>query len=481
MRLAALLLVLTACACADRSAEGAAPATAIDLLITGGAVIHPGSETPPLVEDIAIANGRIVEVGENLHNKYRAGDVYDASGRYIIPGLADMHSHFGNGILEADADDTAHVLARHLYFGNTTILNLGSFQAWPEKIDELRAQMQSGDLAGPRLLAVGSLMTLPGSHPVSTIYSPALQQEIQNLLSTISTSGPIDLSSLQRATTLVSTPENIATEVRRVGDWGAGAFKITVESGPTDFGDDHPQMPPAMIRAAADAAKAYNAPVLCHISSLDELEDCLGNGAKGVVHAWTPEAGEAPSDDLEQRMADAGFIIIPTAAMFDGWRRYGDDPTLLDQPALAGVLSEREHGWLAAPYMQEIFGSSPEWNASLAQMAQHLKKFHDLGGVIIAGTDTGNPYRIAGLALHEELAFYVEAVGLSPSEALATATINAARLAGDEHEWGAINAGLAADLIVLEQNPLEDINNTLTISAVIKNGKPVDRAALPLH
>ncbi|WP_395074193.1 amidohydrolase family protein, partial [Hyphococcus sp.] len=430
----ALLCLLLSAACI----KNPEPPQAIDLIVTGGVVIHTDSDAPPIIEDIAIADGRIVAVGADLAKQYAAKQTYDASGRYIIPGLADMHSHFGNGILEGDADDTAQVLSRHLYFGNTTILNLGSAQGWPNRIDELRASMASGEIAGPRLLAVGALITVPGSHPVSTIYSQALQEQIADLLSRIRTSGAIDLSPI-RATTLATSPENIASEVRRVGDWGADAIKITVESGPDDFGDNHPQMPPEMIRAASDAAKAYGIPVLCHISSLDEVEDCLNNGASGIVHAMTPE--EALPDDIEQRLADAAFVIIPTASLFDGWRRYGDEPALLDRPVLAGVLSEYEHGWLAAPHMQEIFGGSPEWSASIDRMAQHLKKFHDFGGMIIAGTDTGNPYRIAGVALHEELAFYVEAVGLTPREALATATVNAARLVGDQNEWGALREG----------------------------------------
>ena len=150
-----------------------------------------------------------------------------------------------------------------------------------------------------------------------------------------------DLAPL-RATTLVSTPEQLAGEVERLGDWGADAIKIVVESGPPEFGDDHPQMSPAMIAAAASAANQYDIPVLCHISSLDELEACLANGADAVVHGLTPESHETLPQDLEQRMANEGFVVIPTAAMFDGWRRYTDDPSLLDQPALRAVLSERE-------------------------------------------------------------------------------------------------------------------------------------------
>ncbi len=477
----AFLCTAFAAACsAQTPGEPATQRAPADLIVAGGLVVHPESEAPPSIEDIVVADGRIVAVGAGLAERYAATATYDASGRTIIPGLADMHSHFGNGILQGDADDTAQVLGRHLYFGNTTILNLGSAQAWPERIDALRADMAAGDLAGPRLLAVGSLMTMPGSHPTTTIYSPELQKEIADLLSRIRTEGPIDLAPL-RATTLVWSPKNIIAEVNRVGAWGADAIKITVESGPDEFGDDHPQMPPDLIAAAAEAAKTYDIPVLCHISSLDEVEDCLANGASGIVHALTPEADDTLPDDLEQRMADARFTIIPTAAMFDGWGRYGDDPALLDQPALAGVLSESEKGWFSAPQMREMFGGSPEWTVTLDRMAAHLKKFHDLGGVIVAGTDTGNPYRFAGFALHEELAFYVEKVGLTPREALATATLNAARLVGDEDKWGAIREGLAADLLILEKSPLDDINNTLTIADVVKGGRVVDRAALPLR
>lgn len=449
-----------------------------DLLITGGVVIHPDRKTAPRIEDIVIANGKIIAAGPDLDDRYNAKKIYDAQGRYIIPGLADMHSHFGNGILASGEDDTTEVLGRHLFFGNTTILNLGSSQAWPDRIDDLRARMNAGELSGPRLLAVGSLMTMTGSHPTTTIYSAELQDKIAEIVAQAPEDGPIDLAPL-RATTLVDTPDDVRTEVARVAAWGADAIKLTVESGPSKFGDNHPQMTPAMIAAAVEMAAPYESPVLCHISSLDELEACLTGGAAGVVHVVTPEEGELP-DDLEQRMVDEGFIVIPTAAMFEGWAKYADNMDLLSEPPLDAVLSESERGWLSAPVMKEMFGSTPEWNATLDRVRTHLKKFNDLGGVIIAGTDTGNPYRFAGYALHEEIAFYVSA-GLSEREALATATTNAARLVGEEGEWGAIKPGLVADLVVLEKNPLDDIANTLSIIEVVRNGRIVDRTSLPLN
>ena len=171
MLCAATIAVVVACQ-APRSPEK------VDLLIANGTVIDPSSSGSGRIADIAIADGLIVAVGEGLRTKYAATRVMDIAGGYVIPGLADMHTHFGTGVRAPDEDDTKPVLARLLYYGVTTTLNLGSFQAWPERIDSLRSEMDRGILQGPRLLAVGALITVPGSHPTTTIYSRPLQAKI---------------------------------------------------------------------------------------------------------------------------------------------------------------------------------------------------------------------------------------------------------------------------------------------------------------
>ena len=461
--LLAALVVVVACA----------PRQPIDLLVVAGTVVDPSREGPLRV-DVAVDDGRIVAVGEDLSRRFVASTTLDASERFVIPGLADLHSHFGNGILGPGEDDTTQVLARHLYYGNTTILNLGSAQAWPERIDELRAALDAGDIEGPRLLAVGSLITRVGSHPTTTIYSPALQERIAAIVADAPPSGPIDLTPL-RATTLVRTPEDVGEEVRRVGAWGADAIKITVESGPPEFGV-HPRMTPAMIAAAVEAARPFGIPVLCHISMLPELEDCIAQGAQGAVHGITPEA--PLPDDLESRMTAAGFALIPTAAMFDGWARLASAPEWLDDPFLAETMGERERAWLGSAEMIAAMA----WDDALPveRLGAHIARLDAVGGLVAAGTDTGNPYRFAGHALHEEIAFYARH-GLTPRRALATATVNAARLLGAENEWGSIRAGLAADLVILERNPYEAIENTRAIVEVVRAGRVIDRATLPVR
>jgi imidazolonepropionase-like amidohydrolase len=100
------------------------------------------------------------------------------------------------------------------------------------------------------------------------------------------------------------------------------------------------------------------------------------------------------------------------------------------------------------------------------------------GGVkILAGTDSAAPYVVPGFSLHEELALLVKA-GLTPMEALQTATRNPAEFLGRLDSQGTIAAGKNSDLVLLDSNPLEDINNTQKIRIVILRGKPLDRSAL---
>jgi len=106
-----------------------------------------------------------------------------------------------------------------------------------------------------------------------------------------------------------------------------------------------------------------------------------------------------------------------------------------------------------------------------------VKKMNDAGVDLLAGTDTPGFGTFPGISLHEELALFVQA-GLTPFQALRTATVNAARYAGQLNMLGTVEQGKIADLVILDANPLQDIHNTQKIYAVILNGKMFDRSKL---
>lgn len=115
--------------------------------------------------------------------------------------------------------------------------------------------------------------------------------------------------------------------------------------------------------------------------------------------------------------------------------------------------------------------------AALEKKYEILLAMHRAGVRLLAGTDVLNPFCLPGFSLHGELQLMVEA-GLTPAEALRTATINPAMLQGKESELGSISEGKIADIVLLTGNPLEQISNTTTIDSVILRGKRFDRATL---
>jgi imidazolonepropionase-like amidohydrolase len=265
--------------------------------------------------------------------------VVDARNGRVMPGLADMHVHFGTGGLgPTDAERLDRVLRQFVVYGVTTVLNLGATHGTSDAIHRLRAGIDAGTLIGPTIYASGGLITLPGSHPVGTIMFPPERHDLQ----------AYDWTT--RGVFIVDSPKDMRTTVDRRAVGGADAVKVVIESGPPPFGDTHPQMPPAMVTAAAEAAHARGLPLLAHASSIDELEVALDAGVDGIVHLVRHPA--TPDDALFARMRAAGVWYIPTMSIHvwpDVWGvpadqftesflREGVDPSaiasLLDSPML---------------------------------------------------------------------------------------------------------------------------------------------------
>ena len=120
----------------------------------------------------------------------------------------------------------------------------------------------------------------------------------------------------------------------------------------------------------------------------------------------------------------------------------------------------------------ELTADHESWIETEKNVKEFIRLFKDAGGIVLAGTDTPWPYLFPGYSLHEEIHLLVDA-GFTPMEALQAATGNAARIFGKKADVGIVAPGKRADLVILRDNPLVDIHNTLSIMKVIKNGRPV--------
>jgi imidazolonepropionase-like amidohydrolase len=461
-----LLILLGACRPASEPRE-------IDLLIVDATLIDPGSQTVVHDGAVAIDDGAIVAVGNIDRQAFKAASTIDASGKYIVPAFTDVHLHWGTGTFAEGEHVVETTLARSLYYGVTRVLNMGSNAASPAEIDDFRRKLASGDWQGPKLYAVGSLLTVPGSHPTTTIYSPDVRKRIADAVAAAPAQGPIDLMPL-RAVTLLRTPDDARAEVKRLAAWGADAIKITIESGPGPFGDDHPQMSKDVVQAAVEAAHAAGIPVIAHVSSRDELDECLATGVDAAAHASTTGPFDA---DLHRRMGEAKFFYSVTLNLYDGFLNWTADPSRLDDPFLRETVSAAEVASMQGT--DRFFVSEREFfgKHGLRPILDHVRAAQQAGAILLTGTDTGNPYAFPGYGVHEELRLMVEA-GVPPMDALAASSVNAARFLREEGQWGLIAPGQAADLLILDGDPLADIANTRRIAHVIQNGSPVERSRL---
>lgn len=444
------------------SAEMHAKSRSVDLLVEDIEVIDMTGSPPIENAAIAVADGRIVAVGRELDVRLSDDGVrLDGEGRFAIPGLSDMHVHLGLGGLQSTTPAGMERALRQFTFnGVTRVFSVGGTGGQAERINAFRREIESGSLPGPTVHGTGSMLTLPGSHPVGTIMSVPQGVDAEAY------------DWRERGVILVASIEEARAAVRDNAEAGMGAIKIIVESGPTPFGDDHPQMPPGMIAAVVEEADSFDLPVVAHASSHDELVSAMDNGAHAIMHA----VGEPfPGKQILEQMADQDVYYVPTLSLFaavmgvhwqppdatnDGFLRAGvDDATLASlgawQPPMAA--SGRRQLW--------------------REMLDSIARAHAAGVPIALGTDTNNPYVFPGYSAHVELELLVEA-GLTPMEALTAGTRTAASMLGHENEYGTLQPGKRADILLLEDDPLEDIRATRTLSTVVQRGKLVDRQAL---
>ncbi len=467
------------------------PKPQADLVITGATLID-GRGGPIIPEStILVLDGKISRIVSDSEIDLPEGaEIIDATGKYVMPGLADMHVHLSLGLPRPrKANETEIVLARNLYYGVTSILAIGASDASTHAVQAHRERRASGELLAPYIYGTGGHLTLHGTHPVYTAFPTAIQEKADSLADLTPLDEPVNLYPLGIGISFVRTYEAARKAVRERALGGMDAIKITVESGPTAFGDDHPQMSVEMIQAIVEEAAKHDLKVFAHVTSLDELRATIEGGAAGVVHTvWDRPL---PDPDLARQMAEKQFYVTPTTSIYRGTvsLHYINNPIDLDDPFLRETVSKEEVSVLRNEQFIARFRS--RWQRPIAsvsdpaeEISQHVKELlenvgmlHRLGVPIVLGTDVGNLFTFAGYSVHDELEHMVKA-GLTPSEALVAATRTAAEMLGAEDEFGTVEPGKRADMLVLGANPLDDIRNTRSLEVVISEGMVIDREAL---
>lgn len=420
--------------------------------------------------DVVIVGDRIAGIqAGNTARAPRNGRVLDGTGRFLMPGLWDFHVHVFSAPGEED-----FALPLYILNGVTGIRDAGALRALPEQ-QRVAAAIERGERVGPRIVLAGALIDgPPGSWPGQMVAASAEEGR------------------------------------QRVQEAKAAGWR---------FIKSYSLLSPATYLAIADEAKRQRLPLYGHIPESVLLETALGAGHRSIEHVGritqacsrdeaemiraNAQALEAPEPlpalmatmmghngrtlaswdaarcfDVLRRVASAGTAVMPSLMVSDfylGKDPRPDDPRMRTVPA--SVRAQWGQGdWRRQQMPPELLAQAP---ASVALDWRTFKMAHDAGVAVLAGTDASfaNPFLFHGFTLHDELARYVDA-GLTPQQALLTATVNPGRFLARRDLAGRVAIRQRADLVLLNANPLDDITATRRIHAVIANGRLFDPTEL---
>ncbi len=437
-----------------------------ELALTHVTVIDSTGSTPRLDQTVVIVNGRISAVGPSARVKPPKGArVIDAQGKFLIPGLWDMHVHLAG--LSADPVWSKQVLLPLLVANGVTGVrdmggDLDALLAW-------RQEIEGGTLVGPHIVASGPFLVSSGSKTAEQ-YPVTNAEEARAAVRDLKRRGADFIK-------IISLPSKevffaVADEARKQGIPFAGhlPFQVSVVEA-SDAG----------IRSIEHLL--YSAFSLSFSSKEDDLRARLvAAEEKGDSVAWEQIAHESDATydkdkaaRLFQTLKRNRTWVTPTLASLDITAHPEDWSA--DDPQLAFVPPPLAQQWRDSLHDAQM----KERAAWLARQAANDWKLtgelHKAGIPLLVGSDSLDPFVFPGESLHRELAELVRA-GLTPAEALGAATSGAAKFLGRENDLGTVETGKRADLVLLDGSPLENIANTQRIAGVACEGNYLDRAAL---
>lgn len=421
-----------------------------------------------LISDQAVASAgdRIVAVGKDadVARSWSAARTVDAQNRFLIPGLWDMHVHFGGG--QELVEENRALLPLYVAHGITTVRDASG--DLPDEVLSWRRAITEGSLFGPTLFSSG-----PKIEGIKPIWKGTLETgseaDVDKAIAQLKTRR-VDFVKITDNTLKPELFLYAVRQARAAGLRASGHIPLAIT-----------------VRQAVDAGLssiehldyAYNAGVK------DEAAIAADFGAGRITREQATERQDAGFDrqtaiNAYRYLAHKGVFVTPT---LNGSRILAyldrDDHWKEDFLAYIGPGLRKTYEWRIQRAAQASAEQITQRHARYELVADVLPMLQQAGVTIMAGTDAGflNSFNYPGIGLHDELALYVEK-GLSAAQALSSATRAGPAWFGLLDKYGSVEVGKAADLVLIDRNPLEDIRATRAISMVLLRGAVQDRAAL---
>jgi imidazolonepropionase-like amidohydrolase len=454
------LALLAACT------PGRAPApAAADLMVTHVTVIDGTGAAPQPDQTVLIGGGRILRIAASGRTAVPAGArVIDGTGRFLIPGLWDMHVHAWN---------RQPFEAIYLAHGITGIREMGTGmdpQWGGEGVWRWREAIRAEDAPGPRMVAAGHILNggAADAQPIDFFKGAPTADAARAWVDSLAGRG-VDFIKVYAAL----SPDAYAAIAARAREHGlpfAGHVPALVGiRGASDAGQRSIEHLYDVLVAASTDEDAVRAEIAAALAGGGSPGSAAQIAEIGLTDRLLATQSAEKADALYRLLARNGTWVTPTLATQADPRCPRSPLPVPDSAALAGV-PRMLHRFVALPAQ-----TADEVARDCRRMEALLRvtgAMHRAGVPLLAGSDAPNPGVVPGIGLHHELELLVRA-GLTPMEALQAATRNPARYLGMADSLGTVEAGKLADLVILDADPLADIRNTRRIHAVIANGRVV--------
>jgi imidazolonepropionase-like amidohydrolase len=406
---------------------------------------------------VVVEGNRIAAVAKSARIP-RNAKVIDASGKFLMPGLWDMHAH--------SLTDNRYQYSFPLLLANgvTGIREMGSNLS-PEKVNQVRQDVLDGKLLGPRLGAL-TYQILDGlGTQINTAIAVTTPEEGRRFVRSYKQLGasfikPYNLLSREVYLAIVDEAKRLKIPVE-----GHVPFSMTAEE-VSDLGQ---------------LTIEHNFDVLVS-SSTDEA--ALRKALRADPRRWPPIEAKAAAtfdkqkaDALFARFVRNGTWSCPTLIVYRQIIHLDDEGFFLNNSQMKYIPQSTRDRWHQTFEQIHQVNLNAENRKRWEMRSQIVSRLHRAGVQMIAGTDMGAVYVIPGFSMHDELQLMVEA-GLSTLTVLQAATINPVKFLGEEKHLGTIEKGKLADLVLLDANPLENIQNTRRIAAVMVNGRYLPKESL---
>jgi len=381
----------------------------------------------------------------------KGAQVVNARGKFLIPGLWDMHVHLSN----AGESSLPLLIANGVTSVRDMSGNFAEIQRWREKI-------AAGLLLGPRIKTAG----------------PAMESaRFLELIKRVDQLVGKPVSQVILPTRIgVANEEEAVEGVQSLAKMGVDFIKVRTQTSRETY------------LAIAAEAKRWGLPLVGHEPMVVSILEASEAGQKSIEHIpllSLTDLSEAERHEVFTRLAKNGTWMVPTLVSAKAYRATPDSVVQAVIKDTGNTLEKRRK--YISPALLDFwdmqiqikkFESPMDWAKLIQQGVQDLRAMHRAGVRIMAGTDLAAPLIFPGFSLHDELKLLVNEGGLTPMEALQSATRSPAEFFGIHSSLGTVERGKIADLVLLEANPLKDISHTQKIYAVVLGGRFIPKSDL---